>query len=64
MTQLNIIIDNKSVARFESNINECMIMKIFNIRSAKDIYIDSNGEIEFHCDDRNMMIYTNLKEKR
>jgi hypothetical protein len=60
-TELTVVLGNKIVTKFKADLTEEQIMTVFNISSKKETYIDSEGLLEFHCKERDMMIYSNIK---
>jgi hypothetical protein len=60
-TELTIVLGNEMVTKFKADLTEEQIMTIFNISSKKETYIDAKGFLEFHCEKRGMMIYSNIK---
>jgi hypothetical protein len=61
MNELTVVLGNKIVTKFKADLTEEQIMTVFNISSKKETYIDSEGLLEFHCKERDMMIYSDIK---
>jgi len=60
-TELTVVLGNEMVTKFKADLTEEQIMTVFNISSKKETYIDAKGFLEFHCEKRGMMIYSNIK---
>lgn len=59
--KIKIVLNNKRIlGPFDMDVTEEEAMRIFNVQSLKDTYVDSNGMLELH-NNQDVMIYTNLK---
>ena len=60
-TEFTVVLGKCQVAKFKADLTEEQAMILFNISSKKETYSDADGMLEFHCKERSMMIYSNIK---
>ena len=60
-TEFTVVLGNCQVAKFKADLTEDQAMILFNISSKEETHIDADGMLEFHCKERDMMIYSNIK---
>jgi hypothetical protein len=61
MSELTVIMDRVIIGHLSTCLTESDIMRLFNIKSKKNTYIDSEGFLEFHDDARNIIIYSDIR---